>query len=259
MDQQELEKVLADLNLGGIRFFETIGSTNDEALAWAKNGAHDLSIVIADEQTRGRGRLNRSWFTPPRSALAMSLILRPTQAEKPHLTRTVGLAALAIADALRMLSLDPQIKWPNDILLNEKKTAGILTESVWADDEVESLVIGMGVNVAKASVPAADQLSFPATSLEDTLGFMPNRTKLIHRIIANIRALRPHIGTDSFLRSWGGNLAFQGRQVQVEEGGDVIASGKVDGLESDGSLRLHTDDGKSMTVRFGDVRLRLSA
>jgi len=259
MNQQELDNALSNLRLGGVRYYETIGSTNDEAMAWAKNGARDFSIVIADEQTSGRGRLNRSWFTPPHSALAMSVIIHPKQDEKPHLTRTVGLAALAITDSLRMLNLETQIKWPNDILLYERKVAGILTESVWVDNEVESLVIGMGINIKKSSIPDQSQLNFPATSLETMLGYAPSRVKLVQRILTDLVALRPHLGTDSFIRSWEKNLAFLGEQVQVEERGEIIASGKVNGLESDGALRLSNDDGKSITVRFGDVRMRPAA
>ena len=144
MNQQELESVLANLNLSAIHFFDSIGSTNDEAMEWAKKGARDLSLVVADEQTMGRGRLDRPWFTPPRTALAFSLILRPTAAEKPLLSRTVGLAALALSDVLQTLNLDPQIKWPNDILLNGRKLAGILIEATWFEEEAQSIVIGMG-------------------------------------------------------------------------------------------------------------------
>src|SRR5512138_3606420 len=101
MNQNELKKALSKLPLGDIRYFDSIGSTNNEALAWATSGAEDLSLVIADEQTAGRGRLDRKWFTPKGTALAFSLILRPTAVEKPYLTRMVGLAALAVADALQ--------------------------------------------------------------------------------------------------------------------------------------------------------------
>ena len=170
MNEHSLKKTLSKLNIGGLRYFDSIGSTNDEALAWAAAGARDLSIVIADEQTQGRGRLDRKWFTPKGSALAFSLILRPTATLRPHLSRTVGLAALSIAETCSRLGLAPRIKWPNDILLNGKKTAGILIENVWSGDDVDSLVIGMGINVHKASVPPAELLQFPATSLEDELG-----------------------------------------------------------------------------------------
>jgi BirA family biotin operon repressor/biotin-[acetyl-CoA-carboxylase] ligase len=259
MNQQELESSLANLNLGAIRFFDSIGSTNTEAMAWAKKGARDLSLVVADEQTMGRGRLDRPWFTPPKTALAFSLILRPTPKEKPLLSRTVGLAALALADVLQSLNLDPQIKWPNDVLLNGRKLAGILIEATWFEDEVQSTVIGMGVNIAKGAVPTTDILGFPATSLENMLGYIPDRNVILHAILANMIALRPHMGTDGFMASWEKKLAYYGRQVRVEMGGGNVVLGKVIGLESDGSLKLRGDDGRIMSVRFGDVRLRLFA
>ena len=118
MNEHSLQKKLSKLNIGDLRYFDSIGSTNDEALAWAASGARDLSIVIADEQTQGRGRLDRKWFTPKGTALAFSLILRPVASLRPHLSRTVGLAALSIAESCSGLGLAPRIKWPNDILLN---------------------------------------------------------------------------------------------------------------------------------------------
>src|SRR5919108_1294598 len=109
MNQNELKKALSKLPLGEVKYFDSIGSTNTEALAWATNDAKDLSLVIADEQTAGRGRLDRKWFTPPGTALACSLILRPTTDERPYVSRIVGLAALAVADTLRARRLTPQI------------------------------------------------------------------------------------------------------------------------------------------------------
>lgn len=256
MNQNELKKTLRQLPLGDVRYFDSIGSTNNEALAWAASGAKDLSLVIADEQTAGRGRLDRRWFTPRGTALAFSLILRPTAEEKPHLTRTVGLAALAVADSLRTRGLVSQIKWPNDVLLNGRKVAGILVESVWSGEEVDYSVIGIGINILKGAVPIAELLQFPATSLEGSLGPAVEREKILRDILRGIIALRPHIGTDSFIASWEKALAFRGEQVQVEEGNGALITGKLLGLESDGSLRLGDEDGKSVTVRFGDVRLR---
>src|SRR5512141_960549 len=113
MNQSQIKKSLSKLPLGEIKYFDSVGSTNDEALAWAANDAPDLSIIIADEQTAGRGRLDRKWFTPKETALAFSLILRPTAEERQYLTRTVGLAALAVAESLLARGLSAQIKWPN--------------------------------------------------------------------------------------------------------------------------------------------------
>jgi BirA family biotin operon repressor/biotin-[acetyl-CoA-carboxylase] ligase len=256
MNQKELKKTLSKLPLGDVRYFESIGSTNNEALAWATGGAKDLSVIIADEQTAGRGRLDRKWITPRGTALAFSLILRPTTSEKPYLTRLVGLAALAVADPLRTRSLVAQIKWPNDVLLNGRKVAGILVESVWSGEEVDCVVIGIGVNVLKGAVPAPDLLQFPATSLEESLGPAVERERILHDILSAIIAIRPHLGTGSFLAAWEKALAFRGEQVQAEQGDGILVTGKLLGLEPDGSLRISDKEGEAVTVRFGDVRLR---
>jgi BirA family transcriptional regulator, biotin operon repressor / biotin---[acetyl-CoA-carboxylase] ligase len=256
MDQNELKKTLSKLPLGDVRYFDSIGSTNTEALAWATSDAKDLSLVIADEQTAGRGRLDRKWFTPKGAALAFSLILRPTAQEKPFLTRIVGLTALAVVDSLQTRGLVAQIKWPNDVLLNGRKVAGILVESVWSGDEVDCLVIGLGANILKSAVPSTELLQFPATSLEESLGPDVQREEILHDILAGIMALRPYTGTDSFIASWEKVLAFRGEQVQVEEGNGNVITGKLLGLESDGGLTLNDEQGSSITVRFGDVRLR---
>jgi len=256
MNQNELEKLLSKLPLGDIKYFDSIGSTNDEALAWAANDAKDLSLVISDEQTAGRGRLDRKWFTPPGTALAFSLILRPTADEKPHLSRTVGWAALAVADTLRTRHLTPQIKWPNDVLLLGHKVSGILVESVWSGEEIDCVVIGIGINVLKGSVPPTDMLQFPATSLEDELGYPPERAEILFDILSNLINLRPQLNTEEFLSRWNESLAFLGEQVQVEVGSGLPITGQLLGLESDGSLRLRDGHDKTVAVRFGDVRLR---
>jgi BirA family biotin operon repressor/biotin-[acetyl-CoA-carboxylase] ligase len=256
MNQNELKKSLSRLPLGGIKYFESIGSTNDEALAWAANEAMDLSLVIADEQTAGRGRLNRKWFTPKGTALAFSVILNPTAAEKPHLSRIVGLAALAVAKALQTRGLPTQIKWPNDVLIRGRKVSGILTESVWSGEDVECVVIGIGVNVRKGSVPPAELLQFPATSLEDELDPAPERGDILRDILGALIELRPLLGTDEIIAQWEGLLALRDENVQVESEKNPPVTGQIYGLETDGSLCLRNEHGEFVTVRFGDVRLR---
>jgi BirA family biotin operon repressor/biotin-[acetyl-CoA-carboxylase] ligase len=260
MNELSLKKKLSKLNIGDLRYSDSIGSTNDEALAWAATGARDLSIVIADEQTQGRGRLDRKWFTPKGSGLAFSLILRPTAALRPYLSRTVGLAALSIAESCLKLGLAPRIKWPNDILLNGKKTAGILIETVWSGDDIDSLVIGMGINVRKTSVPPAELLQFPATSLEDALGKeAPARKEILFSVLDAFIRWREQMETDELIHAWEEMLAFRGEQVQTNTGSESHITGELIGLESDGSLRLRDAHGKSVIIRFGDVSLRPSA
>jgi BirA family biotin operon repressor/biotin-[acetyl-CoA-carboxylase] ligase len=260
MNETSLKKTLSKLNIGGLRYFPSIGSTNDEALAWAASGAKDISIVIADEQTQGRGRLDRKWFTPKDSALAFSLILRPAASLRPHLSRTVGLAALSIAEACLKQGLAPQIKWPNDILLNGKKTAGILIETVWSGEDVDSLVIGIGVNVRAVSVPPVELLKFPATSIEDELGKEPPaREEILRDILSAFITWRERMDSVGLVNAWEEKLAFRGEQVQVQDGSASSITGELQGLESDGSLRLVDEHGKSVTVHFGDVSLRPAA
>jgi len=256
MDQNELNKLLSKLKLGSVRYFDSLGSTNDEALAWATSGARDMSLIVSDEQTMGRGRYDRPWFTPPGSALAFSLILHPSADERPHLSRLVGLAALSIAKSLQTRGLYPEVKWPNDVLLNRRKVAGVLIELVWSGEDVENVVLGIGVNITKRSIPSTDILRFPATSLEDALGRPVERAEVLYDILDAFITLRPQLGTDALIKQWESVLAYQGRQVQVDMGGGQMVTGRVVGLESDGSLKLREENGKSVTVRFGDVRLR---
>ena len=258
MNETSLKKALSHLNIGGLRYFDSIGSTNDEALAWATSGAKDLSIVIADEQTQGRGRLTRKWFTPKESALAVSLILRPSPPLRPVLSRTVGLAALSISDACLKLGLAPFIKWPNDILLDGKKAAGVLVETVWAGNDVDSLVIGMGINVHTNSIPPADyMLQFPATSFEDHIKHdLPPREEILASILESILTWREKMASDQFIRAWEERLAFFGKQVIVNTGAETQNIGKLGGLEPDGSLRLIDSNNNFVIVRFGDVSLR---
>lgn len=256
MQRTQLESYLTSLPLSAFRYYESLGSTNDEALAWASQGAPDFSLIIADEQTSGRGRLDRKWFTPPHSALAMSLILHPTTIERAHPARTTGLLALSLAESLLKLGLVPEIKWPNDVLLSGRKVAGVLVETTWMGEELEAMILGIGVNVLNTSVPPAEQLLFPATSIETELGHPVERTELLREILERVLEWRPNLGTDAFLKSWEGSLAFRGQQVQVEGGSEEPIKGELLGLNTDGSLLIQDEHGKSVTVQFGEVHLR---
>ena len=258
MDERTLRGSLRDLSLGEIRYFPSLGSTNDEALAWAAQGAPDLSLVIADEQTAGRGRHGRKWFTPPGTALAFSLLMRPTPEEVPHLSRVVGMAALAVLEALQSHSIAGEIKWPNDVLVGGRKIAGILVELVWSGESVDCAVIGVGLNIGRVSVPPREMLNFPGVSLEDILAdsLVPPRELVLHDILHAFIALRPLLVTDELIRQWESRLAMRGVRVEVSQSeGDPIR-GNLVGLGPDGSLLLENDNGNRVTIRFGDVRLR---
>jgi BirA family biotin operon repressor/biotin-[acetyl-CoA-carboxylase] ligase len=256
MDKEQVKEKLSRLALGGIRYFDTADSTNSQALAWASQGAPDLSLVIADEQIKGRGRMDNQWFTPPNSALAMSLIMRPTADERRFPSRVTGLLAVSLAESLRKLGLTPQIKWPNDLLLNGRKVAGILVEAIWLGHELEAFIPGLGVNVSRDSVPPEERISYPATSVDGELGYPVDRVELLADILTRILAWRPLLRTKTFLQAWEKDLAFLDQQVQVEENGGNFILGKLVGLESDGGLHLIDEYGKSIVICFGEVHLR---
>jgi len=259
MEERSLRSMLSKLPLGGFRYFEKTGSTNDMALAWAAEGAPDLALVYAEQQTAGRGRGGRRWFTPPGSALAFTLILRPTAGEQQFPARFSALGALAVCGVLEKRGLQPEIKWPNDILLNRRKVCGILVEGAWMGERLETLVLGLGLNIKPAAIPPPEQLNFPATCLEAELLFSRRRIQravLLRQILKSLLDWRDRVEQDVFLNTWQARLAWRGEMVEIQADGRASRTGRLEGLELDGSLRLVSPNGRIFSVPFGEVHLR---
>lgn len=256
IDEQQLRQSLASLPLGEIRFFRSVGSTNDEALVLAASGAPDLSLVYAEEQTAGRGRGGRRWFTPAGAALAFSLVLRPSPGPEPPAPFFSAVGALAVCETLRAHGLDAQIKWPNDVLLRRRKVCGILGEAIWAGHRLESVVLGIGVNIREAAVPPAESLNFPATSVDAEAGKRTDRLALLAEILAALIYWRGQMMMPLFLQTWEQRLAFRGEEVEISMDTGERCSGVLDGLTREGSLRLRTAQGQTFTVHFGEVHVR---
>lgn len=252
----QLQAALTGIHLGGLRFFPSIGSTNDEALAWASQGATDFSLVLAEEQSAGRGRGSRKWHTPAGAALAFSLVLRAKDIpQSQHLARFSALGALALADVLQAQGIPAQIKWPNDLLIHGRKAAGALAETVWVGNEVESIVLGMGINVTPEAVPSPENLHFPATCIQSE-GFSLPRLELLRRLLQAIQTRRSALTSPSFLQDWQNNLAYLGQPVRIWADNAPEKSGVLRGLNPDASLRLETATGEA-SIHFGEVHLRL--
>jgi BirA family biotin operon repressor/biotin-[acetyl-CoA-carboxylase] ligase len=261
MNEHSLRKTLAKIPLGGLRYYEQTGSTNDAALAWAAEGAPDLALVYSEEQTAGRGRLGRRWFTPAGTALAFSLIMQPVSGEEQSSPLVAALGALAVCEALEALGLQPAIKWPNDVLLNRRKVCGILAEAVWLGDRLESIVLGVGVNIMPESIPPPEQLNYPATCLEAELAALRHATQpvdrlmLLEQILESILLWRDRMVKDVFLHSLEKRLAFRGEPVEIQADGQPSRPGQVDGLDPDGSLRLLSPQGQAFSVHVGEIHL----
>jgi BirA family transcriptional regulator, biotin operon repressor / biotin---[acetyl-CoA-carboxylase] ligase len=256
LSEQQIKAALRDLPLGGIRYYETTPSTNDAALEWAAAGGADLSLVFAEQQTAGRGRSGRKWVTNPGTTLTFSLVIKPMIGEIASVSLFSGLGALAVSEALWAEGWPAEIKWPNDVLLNQRKMCGVLAEAVWLGDKLTHIVLGAGVNVLEGSIPQGEALNFPATSIESEISAPVNRLALLREIMLAFLYWRGLLSSELFLRTWEKRLAFRDEQVEIQTDGKRSMVGKVEGLEREGSLRLRLPDGKVEIVQFGEVHLR---
>lgn len=256
MDQAQLEKTLEDLPLVKFAYFKSVGSTNDIAAEWARQGMHGLSLVVADEQTRGRGRSGRQWFTPPDSALAFSLLLDGDPKVPEQLGRATGLGALAVCEALETLyKLSPQIKWPNDVLVEGKKVCGVLAEALWSGKRLGALVLGIGINIAASSVPPQAALNFPAACLQDFASQDVRRPALLRAILEHILSWRARMSHPDFIAAWGDRLAYRGQAVHVEINPGHHVEAELLGLAEDGQLKLRLPSGATRVFAVGEIRL----
>ena len=244
-----------------------IDSTNDEAKRLIEKGEPHGTLIIADEQTAGRGRAGRTWVTPPMSAVAMSLILRPTAPADLHLTQISLLGGLAVLEGIKkiMESKSPtsinvgdvdsvKLKWPNDVLINGSKVAGVLAESLFVGDRLEAVIVGMGVNV-NAAPPPDLKLEYPATCLADALGHQVDRQKLIEAILESFDGRYSQLGTKDLTEAWSAHLAMKGQGVQVV-GITETTSGTLEGVTGEGALLIRLATGEIKTILAGDVHLR---
>lgn len=257
MEGNKLQKIIAGLPIGPLRYYESIGSTNDLAKDWIDKGAAHLSLVVADEQTAGRGRNGRRWFTPPGISLAFSLVLHMDHFGAFALPRLSGLGALSVCTTLRdIYGLDARIKWPNDILLRGNKLAGVLVETVWSGDELRFAVLGIGINVAHGSMPASDDLGMPATNVERELGKPVERWSMLREVLIKLFFWLEGINSPSFLQAWEQNLAYKNEKVQLTRNGQKVHEGRLLGLDSNGAIRLQGSNGNVISFQTGDLQLR---
>ena len=229
MDQKLIETTLANLPLGGIVYYDSTGSTNDAAAEWAAKGVPEYSVFISDEQTRGRGRAGRQWFTPPGTALAFSLVLYPRPHESSEMiSRFTGLGALGVCEGLEnAYRLSPKIKWPNDVLLEGKKVCGVLAEAHWEGDSLKSIILGIGINVDPRSIPPEENLNFPAACIQDAVEERTDRLLILGSVLKRLIFWRENLTGDKFIQTWDEKLAYGGEQIALKNGGKPEMRGKL--------------------------------
>lgn len=254
--REELEAILPAEFTGRVVCVDRIGSTNDAAKDMAAAGKlKPVGLVVAEQQTEGRGRFGRAWASP-RGGLWMSLVSRP-RIPVVAAGRTAILAAVAVAEAIAdVTGLEPKIKWPNDLLVNGKKVCGILTEMAAELALVEYLVIGIGLN---ANFPASmlRESGGGATTLMAEAGGPVDRTALIGAIVTGITSALPSLGDgfDDLIKRWKELSETLGRRVELDVGGSKIKGYAAD-VDTDGALVVETASGERLVFRAGEVTLQ---
>ncbi len=236
-------------------YFPRLDSTNRLAIDLARQGVPEGTLVLADEQTAGRGRLGRRWLAPPATSLLMSLIFYPPLAPKEASQLTM-LSSLALAAAIeKVTELKVHFKWPNDLLIGGKKIGGILTETGIEEERLEYAVVGIGLNV-NYEVAQVPEIASTATSLSQELGQDISRLELLGEILWQIeeRYQRLREG-ESFHREWTAHLSALGKCVVVTTLQRVL-EGWLEGIDADGALILRQTNGEMTRVLAGDMSIK---
>ena len=260
MDITLWKERLSKLALGEIFLFPEVDSTNQVAEEKIESGCPPFSLIVADSQTEGKGRLDGHWVTRAGKALALSWILypEPGRIQPETLGRVSGLAPVAVAEVLREIyGLPAEIKWPNDVLVDGRKAAGVLVDVRWNGCEITDVVLGIGINVARDSVPPQVELNFPAISLEEAAGKEISRLDLLIQIMESSIKWYSRLAEPSFIKAWDSMLAYKGQQVKLTTERGMRGEGKVAGISDDGSLILLTNGGEEIEYHSGEIQLRL--
>ena len=233
--------------------FSTLPSTMDKAGELVGQGAVEGTLVITSEQTVGRGRMGRSWLTPVGN-VAMSVILYP---KAEHLPKMIMISSLAVARSIEaVFKLETELKWPNDVMVNGRKIAGILIESAVKDGRVEYVIIGIGVNI-NMKTATYPEIADTATSLSNEMGGELSKGKLVDRLIIELDSLYSSLQENdkAVFQEWRRRLNMLGRKVRAVQGGAVTV-GMAQSVNEDGSLNLVLEDGRRKKVLAGDVSLK---
>ena len=230
--------------------YDTIDSTNTEALEQARQGAGEGLCVVARQQTAGRGRHGRTWVSEKDAGLYFSIVLRPKIEMQflPLITLTTG---VAVHDTLSELGIKSDIKWVNDILVDEKKICGILAETTETSNGL-AVVVGIGINLRSTNFPP--EIADSATSIEDhaTATDFPIET-LTKYLLFHYDVLQNENGTATIVDEWRKRSSyFSGKQVRVRLENETI-TGTTEGLEPNGAVRVRKENGEIAIVQTGDV------
>ena len=235
--------------------FDSLPSTNTEATQQAVQGAPEGLCVIAREQTQGRGRQQRVWVSPADAGLYFSIVLRPSRLAERAWPLLTLMAALAVRDALsETCGLETDIKWPNDIMIEERKLCGILAETIETKTG-RAVVIGIGINLDDRAFPP--ELKAVAASVSSATGRLPDVETLVQSLIRSLgehyKILQAANGEEETINAWSRRSSYaRNCHVRATLAAETF-EGWTRGLEPDGALRVETSTGEIRIVRAGDI------
>ncbi|HOO57400.1 MAG TPA: biotin--[acetyl-CoA-carboxylase] ligase [bacterium] len=240
-----------------------VSSTNREAKRMGLDGAPGGTVVVAEKQTSGRGRLGRSWESPP-GGLWMSLLIRPEEGDEsipaPAVSLAAGTAAAAALESIFISSgLDPgtiKLGWPNDIMVEDKKIAGILVESCTIDNDFG--VIGIGININNSSTELPGELKGKATSVFDLSGKTIDIEIAMQRVLAELESKLAELNNGNLgniIEAWKSKSAILGKQIRVMIPGEKPFEAKALDIEKDGKLLVELTDGERIALDYGETSL----
>lgn len=237
-----------------VEIVEVTGSTNSDVIERAKAGEPEGLVLIAGEQTAGRGRLDRSWLGNPGGSILCSVLVRPKLDPEhvPLLTAAAGLAAReALAEAA---GLKAELKWPNDLMSGGRKLGGILTESVIASDSVDFCVVGIGLNVNWPAAEIPGEISEIATSVSAQLGHDADRTAILDQFLKSFedRVVTLEKSPSRLIREYKENCATIGKKVAVITAGGTV-EGFASGIDAHGRLLVSDEDAENIAIDAGDL------
>lgn len=239
-----------------IVYFSEVDSTNVQAQRLAEQGALDGTVVVADSQSAGKGRLGRRWDSPPGVNLYTSVILRPAISPL-RAAQLTFVAAVAVARAIKeSCGLQVQVKWPNDLLLHGRKVAGLLSEMSAESERIHYVVLGIGINVNLDPAHLPADLRYPATSLKAAAGAHCPRACLARHLFQHLDVLYQEYlqsGFSPIARYWEALCAWRGRRVEVDRGQDRI-QGLFSGIDDNGALLIDAGAEEPLKIYAGDVR-----
>jgi len=252
-DNSPLDKIPKRLNTHivgrSILYYSSLPSTMDIARKMAREGVSEGTVIVAGEQTSGRGRMGRTWYSTPGSSISLSAILRPDVSQLPQLNMAAGLAIVRTIQ--KLTPLKPAVKWPNDILINGKKVSGILVENIFDGSRIRASIVGIGLNVS-LDVSSFQDISDIATSLSYEAGrellpgqVLPTILKEFDRAYGELQA------GQNIHQKWLAHVETVGRVVRVKSG-DSVEEGLAESIDADGRLWLRRSDGSLVSMVTGE-------